>query len=128
MLEAHPAFEPLEQFVAGLSPLKREISFEHKAGFMWDTQRLMFVESDVRLKRRISAYALYRELVDGIRRNHGTTLYGMLCADVALRIERATESYELDAAGAALQTYRNGLCDEAFRPVLFLRIQTLAGE
>jgi len=104
----------------------REVSMQHMPGFLWNGD--IFEESDMRLRRRIASYALYRELIDGIRRNHGTTLYGLMVADMALRIERATESYELDAAGAALLTLRNGTSDEVYRSALFQRTRMLGEE
>lgn len=106
----------------------REVSHEHKPGFLWSSDLCMFEESDGRLRRRFHAVALYAELVDGIKRNHGTTLYGMMVADLALRIERAVESYELDAAGIALQVMRNGTSDEVYRSALFQRTRVLGEE
>jgi hypothetical protein len=103
--------------------LTREVSAQHLPGFLWNG--VIFEESDTRLRRRFNCFALYRELIDGIRRNHGTTLYGLMVSDMALRIERATESYELDAAGAALARPRDGLTDEHYRNVLFITVRML---
>ena len=106
--------------------MQRQISVQHLPGFLWNGA--CFEESDMRMRRRFNAFALYEELLAGIRRNHGTTLYGLMVADLALRIERAVESYELDAAGAALTIARDDLGDEHYRNVLFIRVRMLADE
>lgn len=117
----------LDQFAQSVS-LRREVSAQHLPGFLWNAADRIFEESSGRFNRRMNTHALYAELVAGIRRNHGSTLYGMMVADLALRIERATEGYELDAAGVALQVLRNGLSDEMYRTALFARTRALGDE
>lgn len=95
-------YEPAGRRAEPAIELKREYTAEHKPGFLWSENAGMFEESDTRLRKRFHVEGTYRELMAGVYRNAGTTLYAMMVADVALRIERATERYELDSAMRAI--------------------------